>query len=50
MCSISPCSSSSVGALEDHPAVAHDRDVVGDVVDLLEPVRDVDDGDALVAE
>ena len=30
-------------------AVAHDRDAVGEAEDLLEPVRDVDDADALAA-
>ena len=29
----------------DHLAVAHDRDAVGDPRDLVEPVRDVEDGD-----
>ena len=32
------------------PAVAKDADLVGQVDDLLEPVRDVDDGESLVAQ
>ena len=51
MCSISSAACDLRGRrLEDHPAVAHDGDVVGDVEDLLEPVRDVDDRDAVVAQ
>ena len=39
MCSISSARVDLGGRrLEDHPAVAHDRDVVGDVEDLLQPV------------
>ena len=34
----------------DQPAVAEHRDLVGDLEDLLQPVADEEDGDALVAE
>ena len=43
-------SRSAQRAVVDAPAVAQDGDVVAHPEDLVEPVRDVDDGDALVAQ
>ena len=43
-------SSSAVSVGRDDAAVAHDGDPVGQSDDLLEPVRDIEDGDALRLE
>ena len=40
----------AAGVRRDDVAVAHDGDLVGDLEDLLEVVRDVDDADAVVAQ